>query len=140
MLPPNHHTEEVLLVSPSSSILFPYLTLYISIVLITESESEVAQLRLIVCDPMDCSLPGSSVHGIFQARILEWGAISLVTRKLKSSAQTPPRNSRYLQVPTQNLHLAISKITQIQHVQYPDPNQVFSCFLPIFSTGIQKVI
>ena len=31
-------------------------------------------------DPMDCSLPGSSVHGIFQARILEWGAIALLTR------------------------------------------------------------
>ena len=29
-----------------------------------------------LCDPMDCSLPGSSVHGIFQARVLEWGAIS----------------------------------------------------------------
>ena len=32
----------------------------------------VAQSRLILCDPMDCSLPGSSVHGILQARILEW--------------------------------------------------------------------
>ena len=36
---------------------------------------EVAQLCLTLCDPMDCSLPGSSVNGIFQARILEWGAI-----------------------------------------------------------------
>jgi len=34
-------------------------------------ESEVAQLCLILCDPMDCSLSGSSVHGIFQARVLE---------------------------------------------------------------------
>ena len=42
----------------------------------SESESEVAQLRLTLCDPMDCSLPGSSVHGIFQARALEWGAIA----------------------------------------------------------------
>ena len=39
------------------------------------SESEVAQSCLTLCDPMDCSLPGSSVHGIFQARILEWVAI-----------------------------------------------------------------
>ena len=39
-------------------------------------ESEVAQLCLTLCDPMDCSLPGSSVHGIFQARVLEWAAIS----------------------------------------------------------------
>ena len=35
-----------------------------------------AQSCLTLCDPMDCSLPGSSVHGIFQARILEWVAIS----------------------------------------------------------------
>ena len=41
-----------------------------------KSESEVAQLCLTLSDPMDCSLPGSSVHGIFQARVLEWGAIA----------------------------------------------------------------
>ena len=40
------------------------------------SESEVAQSCLTLCDPMGCSLPGSSIHGIFQARVLEWGAIS----------------------------------------------------------------
>ena len=34
------------------------------------------QSCLTLCDPMDCSLPGSSVHGIFQARVLEWGAIA----------------------------------------------------------------
>ena len=39
-------------------------------------ESEVAQSRPTLHDPMDCSLPGSSVHGIFQARVLEWGAIA----------------------------------------------------------------
>ena len=38
--------------------------------------SEVAQSCLTLCDPMDCSLPGSTVHGIFQARVLEWVAIS----------------------------------------------------------------
>ena len=42
----------------------------------SESESEVAQLYPTFCNPMDCSLPGSSVHGIFQARVLEWGAIA----------------------------------------------------------------
>src|SRR5574337_714712 len=40
-------------------------------------ESEVAQSGLTLSDPMDCSLPGSSIHGIFQARVLEWGAIGL---------------------------------------------------------------
>ena len=41
-----------------------------------ESESEVTQSCLTLSDPMDYSLPGSSVHGIFQARVLEWGAIA----------------------------------------------------------------
>ena len=41
-----------------------------------KSESEVAQLCLTLSDPMDCSPPGSSVHGIFQARVLEWVAIA----------------------------------------------------------------
>ena len=41
-----------------------------------ESESEVAQSCPTLGDPMDCSLPGSSIHGIFQATVLEWGAIA----------------------------------------------------------------
>ena len=44
-----------------------------------ESESEVAQSCLTLSDTMDCSLPGSSIHGIFQARVLEWGAIAFST-------------------------------------------------------------
>ena len=42
-----------------------------------KSESEVAQSCPTLCDPMDCSPPGSSVHGIFQARVLEWVAITV---------------------------------------------------------------
>ena len=41
-----------------------------------ESESEVFQLCLTLSDPMDCSLPSSSIHGIFRATVLEWGAIA----------------------------------------------------------------
>ena len=41
-----------------------------------KSESEVAQSYPTPSDLMDCSLPGSSIHGIFQARVLEWGAIA----------------------------------------------------------------
>ena len=41
-----------------------------------KSEREVTQSCLTLSDPMDCSLPGSSIHGIFQARVLEWGAIA----------------------------------------------------------------
>ena len=41
-----------------------------------KSESEDAQSCPTLSDPMDCSLPGSSINGIFQARVLEWGAIA----------------------------------------------------------------
>ena len=47
-----------------------------------KSEREVAQSCPTVSDPMDCSLPGSSIHGIFQARALEWGAIAFSTLSL----------------------------------------------------------
>ena len=46
-----------------------------------KSESEVAQSCLTLSDPMDCSPPGSSVHGIFQARVLEWGAIAFLVKR-----------------------------------------------------------
>ena len=45
-----------------------------------KSESEVAQLCPTLSDPMDYSPPGSSIHGIFQARVLEWGAIAFSIR------------------------------------------------------------
>ena len=47
-----------------------------------KSESEVAQSCLNLIDPMDWSLPGSSIHGIFQARVLEWGAIAFSVKAL----------------------------------------------------------
>ena len=53
-----------------------------------ESESEVAQLCPTLSDPMDCSAPGSSVHGIFQARVLEWGAIAF--SEIMSSLYSKP--------------------------------------------------
>ena len=61
-----------------------------------ESESEVVQSSPTLRDPMDCSLPGSSVHGIFQARVLEWGAIAFsltnLDSVLKSRDITMPTN------------------------------------------------
>jgi len=50
-----------------------------------KSESEVAQSCPTLSDPMDCSLPGSSIHGIFQARVLEWGAIAFSESISKST-------------------------------------------------------
>ena len=55
-----------------------------------ESESEVAQSCLTLCDPMDCSLPRSSIHGIFQARVLEQVAISF------SRASSQPRDQTWV--------------------------------------------
>ena len=48
-----------------------------------KSESEVTQSRLTLSDPMDCSPPGFSVHGIFQAKVLEWAAIAFSIREVK---------------------------------------------------------
>ena len=53
-----------------------------------KSESEVAQSGPTLSDPMDCSLPGSSIHGIFQARVLEWGAIAFSVINLDSILQS----------------------------------------------------
>ena len=55
-----------------------------------KSESEITQLFPTLSDPLDCSLPGFSIHGIFQARVLEWGAIAF---------------SDPLLVPTKNRHM-----------------------------------
>ena len=57
-----------------------------------KSESEVTQSCLTLCDPMDCSLPGSSVHGIFQARVLEWGAIAFSAKALNYGP--PPKKTK----------------------------------------------
>ena len=49
----------------------------------TATAAKSLQSCLTLCHPMDCSLPGSSIHGIFQARVLEWGAITFNSRKLE---------------------------------------------------------
>ena len=54
----------------------------------SNTKSEVAQSCLTLSDPMDCSLPGSSIHGIFQARVLEWGAIVFYGQKVYHNSVT----------------------------------------------------
>ena len=56
--------------------IIPVLEVYFQTLVYMKSESEVAQSCPTLCNSMDCSLPLSSVHGIFQARVLEWVAIS----------------------------------------------------------------
>ena len=71
-----------------------------------KSESEVAQSCLTLSDPMDCTLPGSSIHGICQARVLEWGAIAFSGSSPKrpcNSALAPPGCSPGAVLPTQGL-------------------------------------
>ena len=54
-----------------------------------KSESEVTQSCPILSDLMDCSLPGSSIHGIFQARVLEWGAIAFSSAYILQFSDLP---------------------------------------------------
>ena len=65
----------------------------------SESESEVAELCLTLCNPVDCSVPGSSVHGILQAKILECVAISF------STGSSQPRDR------TEVSHIAVRRFT-----------------------------
>ena len=54
--------------------------------MLTATAAKSLQSCPTLCDPMDCSLPGSSIHGIFQARVLEWGAIAfseMLTRSMQ---------------------------------------------------------
>ena len=76
-----------------------------------KSESEVAQSCLTLRDPMDCSLPGSSIHGILQARVLEWGAIafssySLTKHALVEQQECQPSILSPLLIPFPWLHIA----------------------------------
>ena len=57
-----------------------------------QSENEVTQSCPTLSDPMDCSLPGSFVHGIFQARVLEWGAIAIEHTKEASLQRSTQSN------------------------------------------------
>ena len=59
-----------------------------------KSESEVAQSCPTLSDPMDCSPPGSSVHGSFQARVLEWGAIAFSEGKVLTTG-LPGKSWKY---------------------------------------------
>ena len=73
-------------------------------------ESEVAQSCLTLSDPMDCSPPGSSVHGIFQARVLDWGAIAFSIFSLFSTVKPILwflKFFRYYIFQFQNLHFIL---------------------------------
>ena len=60
-----------------------------------KSESEVAQSCPTLSDPTDCTLPGSSIHGIFQARVLEWGAIAFSAHTANKRQNPRTQERRY---------------------------------------------
>ena len=71
-----------------------------------KTESEVAQSCPTLSDAMDCSLPGSSIPGIFQARVLEWDAIAFSTDSVYIISKTKVKeNSFYYKLFLTNLHL-----------------------------------
>ena len=92
-----------------------------------KSETEVAQSCPTLHDPMDCSLPGSSIHGIFQARVLEWGAIAfsdlmqrtdslektLMLGKIEGRRRRGQQRMRWLDGITDTTDLSVSKFQEI---------------------------
>ena len=70
-----------------------------------KSESEVAQSYPTLSDPMDCSLPGSSVHGIFQARVLEWGDIAFSVNSYGHTTNLNFAFWNFLEFPTPQIFL-----------------------------------
>ena len=85
----------------------------------SENESEVTQSCLTLSDPMDCSLPGSSVHGIFQARVLEWGAIALSVNKYMLTKLTSMSSEDAPNFHTVNLRKSIYQGVYVSHVWNP---------------------
>ena len=80
-----------------------------------ESESEVAQSCPTLSDPMDCSPPGSSVPGIFQARVLEWGAIAFSER---SATQLPPPSLTTAQPDLPKISKRFSMVTLPGYIKF----------------------
>ena len=82
-----------------------------------KSESEVSQSCLTLSDPMDCSLPGSSIHGILQARVLEWGAIAFSGEALYSQQ----KQDRELTVAQMVKNLPAMWDTRVQSLDWEHP-------------------
>ena len=81
-----------------------------------ESESEVSQSCPTLCDPMDCSPPGSSIHGIFQARVLEWGAIAFSVepsdrKSTRLNSSHPPSGLEWV------VHVCLCTLSHFSHVR-----------------------
>ena len=92
-----------------------------------KSESEVAQSFPTLSNPMDCSLPGSSIHGIFQARVLEWGAIAFSATQGKAMFNLKKSNNPKSSVPvvsTLEYHLRAQTYSFSPHSPLLSPPKV----------------
>ena len=93
-----------------------------------ESESEVAQSCPTLRDPMDCSLQGSSVHGIFQARVLEWGAIvfsaTLGNSKVIETRKKSPEQSLKKDFLQNKTGLQRQETSSLWELEIPDKSSV----------------
>ena len=93
-----------------------------------ESESEVAQSCLTLSDLMDCSLPGSSVHGIFQARGLEWGAIafSRINPRKYQIVRTHTKETTWIQDLASPTSSTLCRMTHLNNEQNKNTNPTIS--------------
>ena len=106
-----------------------------------KSESEVAQSCPTPSDPMDCSLPGSSVHGIFQARVLEWSAIAFSTSITISYLFRPVYTLLMLKRLQRFLYFFMQYSSHISYyIKYPLTNHGIPCFLYSQSCVIITII
>ena len=101
-----------------------------------KKDCEVSQSCLTLCDPMDCSLPGSSVHGILQARVLEWVAISF------SRGSSQPRDwTRVSHIEGRCFNLWATREARLSGFwrSFLYSSYVYSCYLLISSTSVRSI-
>ena len=89
-----------------------------------KSESEVTQLFPTPSNPMDSSLPGFSVHGIFQARVLEWGAIAFSNIQCIVGRKIPFPQDVYILIPTKFFQCVNNWKTKITSIQWTTNKQL----------------
>ena len=87
-----------------------------------KSESEDTQSYLNLSDPMDCSLPGSSVHGIFQATVLEWGVIAF--SEVQSRSQQIDQSKGWSQKIGAEYQFHVSQSVQSTDLEYANQSNV----------------
>ena len=102
-----------------------------------KSESEVTQSCPTLSDLMDCSLPGSSIHGIFQARVLEWGAIAFSIAAInKYNLLKSLFISIIISFSSSPQHWDVGVIIPMSHMRKPKLSQRSEVICPHKSTGI----